>query len=417
MKRFLFMLFLCMTLLLSSIQQVLAQEGGISVSVDSLPVVFEVAPVMDQGRTLVPFRAIAEALNVNVDWDGNTRSIQAGGLGTNVQLQIGNSIASINGISVTLDVPPQIINGRTLIPLRFFSEAFHCQVEWDNATKEVKIISPPSNLFVTGFYALGDSSTSSWTNLFKVPYPETAIGNTDVVSELAFGWYSMDADGNLLLNSGTGWQRPSGWETVLEASHQYNISTEMVVHLTDGKGVVTSLIASDNAMETAVNDMIEEANLYDGVNLNFEGLGLSESGEALVAVQEEFSKFVQLLYSGLKIEDKTLTLTIHPPNSAYKGYDYETLGNASDKIIIMAYDYGPKPEPNNQVMQAVEMALEHVPSEKLLLGISAPYETAESMVAKIGIAKRYNLKGVALWRLGLVPSDMWDTIRTHTTPE
>ncbi len=416
MKRVLLMVLIGMILLFSSTQQVFAQEDEISVFVDSLPVIFEVAPIIEQGRTLVPFAAIAEALNVTVNWDGSTQTIKSAGQGTTVQLQIGNNIATINGLSVTLEVPPQINKGRTLIPLGFFSEAFQCEVEWVAATRDVKIISPPSNLYVTGFYALGDSSTSSWTNLFARPYPETSPGNTDVISELAFGWYSMDADGNLLLNSGTGWQRPSGWETVLEAAQQYNLSTEMVVHLTDGKGAVTSIMASDNAMETAVNSILEETRLYDGVNLNFEGLGLSDRGEALVAVQERFSTFVQLLYAGLKTNDKTLTLTIHPLNSAYKGYDYEALGKATDKIIIMAYDYGPKPEPVNQVMQAVEMALEHVPSEKLLLGISAPYESAESLVAKFGIAKRYNLKGVALWRLGLVPSDMWDTMRVHTKP-
>jgi hypothetical protein len=411
------MVLICTTLFLFATQQVLAEEELISVSVDSLPVIFEVAPITDQGRTLVPFRAIAEALNVTVDWDGTTRSINAGGLGTNVQLQIGSSTASVNGMPVTLDVPPQIINGRTLIPLRFFSEAFNCQVEWVDASREVRIISPPSDLYVTGFYALGDTRTSSWTNLFGVQYPETAPGNTDVVDELAFGWYSMDADGNLLLNSGTGWQRPSGWEAMLEAAHQYDLSTEMVVHLTDGTGAITSILASDQAMGTAVSAIIEEAAMYDGVNLNFEGLGLSESGEALIAVQENFTQFVQLLSSELKSHHKTLTLTVHAPNSAYRGYDYAALGKASDKMIMMAYDYGPKPEPISQVMQAVEMALEHVSSEKLLLGISAPYETAESVVAKMGIAKRYSLKGVALWRLGLVPPDMWDTMRAHTIPE
>lgn len=414
MKRLLIVLFLCIALLWCLPQQVLAQEDRISVMVDGLSVNFDVKPIIEQGRTLVPFRALAEALNVRVDWDGNTQTIKAGDKQTNIQLQIGSSIAYINEIPVPLDVPPKIINGRTLIPLRFFSEAFNCSVEWIGATNEVNIISAPKEMTVIGFYALGDSRTSSWTNLFGVPYPETAMGNTDVVDELAFGWYSMDGEGNLLLNSGTGWQRPPGWEVVLETAYKHNFSTEMVIHLTNGTGAISSLIASDDAVEAAVDNIIKEAAMYDGVNLNFEGLGLSERGEALLAVQERFTRFVQLLYSGLNPYNKTLTLTIHPPNSAYRGYDYRALGEAADRIIIMAYDYGPKPEPINQVMRAVEMAAANVPTEKLVLGISAPYETAESIVPKIGIAKRYNLQGIALWRLGLVPADMWEVIRAHT---
>ena len=66
---------------------------------------------------------------------------------------------------------------------------------------------------VIGFYALGDGQTSSWTNLFGLAYPAASVGNTDAISELALGWYSIDKQGNLLDKSRTGWQRPDGWET------------------------------------------------------------------------------------------------------------------------------------------------------------------------------------------------------------
>jgi len=79
----------------------------------------------------------------------------------------------------------------------------------------------------------------------------------------------------------------------------------------------------------------------------------------------------------------------------------------------MAYDYGPKPEPVNLVRQAVEMAIAAgVPPEKLVLGISAPAETPESILTKVGIGKRYDLAGIALWRLGLVSDEMWTALRT-----
>ncbi|OPX90574.1 MAG: hypothetical protein A4E53_00966 [Pelotomaculum sp. PtaB.Bin104] len=94
------------------------------------------------------------------------------------------------------------------------------------------------------------------------------------------------------------------------------------------------------------------------------------------------------------------------------GYDYQALGGLADRIIIMAYDYGAKPEPLDLVIEAVEMAGAVVSPEKLVLGISIPSETAESLQAKVGVAKRYGLDGIAIWRLGLVSDEMWNGLRS-----
>ncbi|OIQ59874.1 hypothetical protein MOTE_11300 [Moorella thermoacetica] len=147
------------------------EQQEIAVFVDGLPVAFDVQPVIQEGRVLVPFRATGEALNVEVAWDGTTRTVIAGDGKNSIRLQIGSRTAYRNGSPIPLDVAPQILNGRTLIPLRFFSEAFGCRVDWDGALKEVRITSPPAAMTVIGFYALGDSKISSWTNLFGKPYP------------------------------------------------------------------------------------------------------------------------------------------------------------------------------------------------------------------------------------------------------
>ncbi|MGB9860688.1 MAG: glycosyl hydrolase family 18 protein, partial [Moorellaceae bacterium] len=170
------------------------------------------------------------------------------------------------------------------------------------------------------------------------------------------------------------------------------------------------------AMTRAANDIIREAVLYQGVNLDFEGLGYRDDDEQLKAVQEAFTRFIRLLAEQVKAANLTLTLTLHAPNSAYKGYDYRTLGELADRIIVMAYDYGSTPEPVALVAQAVEMAKALVPPEKLVLGISAPTETAESILTKVGIAKRYGLNGIAIWRLGLVSGEMWETLRVSVIP-
>lgn len=390
-----------------------AQGSGpaISVVLDGLPVNLDVQPVIQNDRTLVPFRAIAEAMNVTVNWDNQSRTVNASDGKRNVRLQIDNRTAYRNNTPMTLDVAPQIIGDRTLIPLRFFSEAFNCKVDWNDAFKIVSIISPPKAMTVIGFYALGDSNTSSWTDLFGQSYPTTASGNTDVISELALGWYSLDQDGNLLTKSRTGWQRPDGWEKVMAAADEYRLKAEMVVHVTDGDNTISTLLKDPTAMSRAAKAISEEARQYRGVNLDFEGLGYRDSGEQLKQVQQQFTSFVTLLDQELKANGTRLTLTLHAPNSAYPGYDYQALGKIADRIIIMAYDYGSKPEPASQVKQAVEMAKASVPAQKLILGISAPSEIDESIATKIGIAKRYNLNGIALWRLGVINDGMWEALK------
>lgn len=191
----------------------------------------------------------------------------------------------------------------------------------------------------------------------------------------------------------------------------------MVIHVTDADGAITALLNDPAAMKRAARAISAEAGQYHGVNLDFEGLGFNDWGEQLEQVQKGFTNFVTILKRELETGNIGLTLTLHPPNSAYLGYDYQTLGQIADRVIIMAYDYGAKPEPVNKVIQAVEAALASVPADRLILGISAPSETAASIAAKTGIAKRYRLGGVALWRLGVIDAGMWQALRGSITAQ
>jgi len=273
-------------------------------------------------------------------------------------------------------------------------------------------IAPPHKLNIIGFYALGDARTSSWMDLFGSPFPLTALGNTDIVHELALGWYTIDAAGALLTRSPRhAWQRPLAWEYVLSAAGRYDLRAEMVVHETNRGDLLTTFLADDKAMEQAVAAIAAASGRYGGVNLNFEGLGFLARGEEEKAIRDSFTHFVARLAPALRAANRTLTLTLHPPNSVYRGYDYAALGALADRIIIMAHDYGESPEPLHRVVQAVEMALVHVPREKLILGISVYTETAVSIVDKLVVAEQYRLQGVSFWRLGLLIDEMWRTLR------
>jgi hypothetical protein len=99
----------------------------------------DVPPVIEKDRTLAPFRAIGEALGATVDWDGNNQTVTLIRPGTTIQLKIGDPEALVNGESIKLDVPARILNGRTLVPLRFIGESLGADVKWEEETRTVRI--------------------------------------------------------------------------------------------------------------------------------------------------------------------------------------------------------------------------------------------------------------------------------------
>lgn len=100
---------------------------------------FDQPPIIQDGRTLVPLRAIFEAMDASVNWDAATQTVTAVRGRDNVSLTIGSNIMYKNGNAVTLDVPAQIVNSRTLVPARAVAEAFGASVGWDEPTRTVVI--------------------------------------------------------------------------------------------------------------------------------------------------------------------------------------------------------------------------------------------------------------------------------------
>ena len=113
---------------------------GISVVINDKPVEFgDVAPQIIESRTMVPLRAIFEALNATVEWDDATKTVKSTKGDTTISLTIGENKLTKNGEDKELDVPAQIVDSRTLVPVRAISEAFDCKVDWEDSTKTVKI--------------------------------------------------------------------------------------------------------------------------------------------------------------------------------------------------------------------------------------------------------------------------------------
>ena len=117
----------------------IAKIDPVTVNVSGKNVIFDQNPVSKDGRTLVPLRAIFEALGATVDWDGNTQTITSTFLNTTIKLTVGTNKMYVNGQEVILDVPAEVINNRTLVPVRAISQAFGFSVEWDSNTRTVYI--------------------------------------------------------------------------------------------------------------------------------------------------------------------------------------------------------------------------------------------------------------------------------------
>lgn len=118
-----------------------AMAGDVKVIVDGQSVTFTQPPIIENGSTLVPMRAIFEAMGATVTWDQATKTATGVKGSTTVILPIGSTSPTINGAAKTIAVPGKVVNGSTLAPLRFIGEAFGGTVTWDQATMTATIIS------------------------------------------------------------------------------------------------------------------------------------------------------------------------------------------------------------------------------------------------------------------------------------
>lgn len=120
-----------------------AQSGppdGIMVTVDGTPVDFQgQQPMSYNGRVLVPLRGVFEQMGAFVNWNPATREVYAMRGHDDVHLAVGSRIATVDGRRLALDAPPRIVNGSTMVPLRFLGESLGADVRWDNPSRLVAI--------------------------------------------------------------------------------------------------------------------------------------------------------------------------------------------------------------------------------------------------------------------------------------
>lgn len=181
------------------------------VFLDNKQLSFDVPPIIENDRTLVPLRAIFEAMGATVDWDGASNTVTAQKDSTVVVLTIGSTSPTINGVVRKLDVPGKIMGDRTLAPLRFVGEAFQGTVDWNGDTRTITIVSPPSATIPAsnGERVIAVTANEDQINLHSGPslndttVDQASRGERMTVLGVKDGWYQVSRGGRVAWVSGT----------------------------------------------------------------------------------------------------------------------------------------------------------------------------------------------------------------------
>ena len=113
--------------------------GDVKLVVDGEDITSTAAPEIMDGRTMVPMRVIFEKLGATIDWDADTKTVTGKKDGKKVVLQVGSDRMQIGNKYMSLEVAPVIVGGRTLVPARAVSESLDCDVKWNANTRTVVI--------------------------------------------------------------------------------------------------------------------------------------------------------------------------------------------------------------------------------------------------------------------------------------
>lgn len=235
MKKRFTCLFLLLTLLTTLAVPAMANDAP-TVILDGKVLSFDVPPMIQDGRVLVPMSAIFQAMGAEVSWDAATGQAKGEKYGITVILPVNSTSPTINGVVKTLDVPAQIVNGRMLAPLSFVGMAFGGTVSWDAGTQTVTIKSPglPPTIEYKTYTNDINGFSLSYPNIFDASID--ADDGTGVSMETADGLYNLKI-WSVMNNI----KKSTGQDLLAEAKTQANNVTaeyadDKVYHLTYSEG-------------------------------------------------------------------------------------------------------------------------------------------------------------------------------------
>ncbi|MBS7219919.1 MAG: DUF4163 domain-containing protein [Clostridiales bacterium] len=149
-------------------------DDSIKVVVDGKEIIFtDQAPIIKNDRTMIPLRGVLETMGIDIVWNAEEQSITAERGDSYALFKIGETTLKTAEGEITLDVAPEIINDRTMIPLRAVTESFGAEVTWDADTKTVTITDEIANTMVEAAKLTNEVKAADGTVLYTidVKYP------------------------------------------------------------------------------------------------------------------------------------------------------------------------------------------------------------------------------------------------------
>lgn len=415
-------------------------------------------------RTMVPVRGVFEKMGADVEWYTGTTKIVVTLGNTQVVLNMGKTSATVNGEIKYMDVPPVVINNRTLIPLRFISESIGMWVGWVQGVALATITHPdyfnnlPSNRvlgYTTNDYLGDNSSYQSFTT------------NASNISEIATFSYSIDNYGNLK-------KIGESQSDAVNYANSNNVKPLLLINNFNNGGfdidLVHSVLSSSSRRAALIQNILVALSRekYSGVNIDFEHIYWYD--------RSNYSAFVRELNQKLKPYGYLTTLSVPAKDTDYYAnnnwngaIDYKEIAKYADYLMIMTYDehwFGGDPGPVASypwVENVIKYAVTQMPSKKILLGIGAYgydwaytgsraiavkninslavdtgtvpqwdsiqmskyfnyvkngtqhqvwYEDTDGILPKLDLVSRYGLGGIGIWKLGYENSDFWTLINS-----
>jgi N-acetylmuramoyl-L-alanine amidase len=341
-------------------------EFPVSLILDGEPVRSDTPPVIVRERTLIPARALFERMGASVSWNEEARRVVITATGAGISLTIDSFEYAINGNIFNTDVPPLIVNERTMIPVRVVADAIGCDVEWDDLARTVIIVSPAPK-------APPDPVTDSARE--ELPEPGEisrggAPARTDAAGSLpqlgpAFAGFSVVIDaGHGGLDSGAVGEE-NGEEVLYEKDVNLDVALRLDAYLRSA-GFYTYMIRSgDDTVDRYDRPQIANAlgaQLYISIHNN-SSVKSGVSGTSTYYYNKEWAV-------GYPLDSETLATFVQKAVSAYAGLpdlgihdgpayivlnrtqmpaiivEGAFLSNASDRALMMtdayrdAYAYG-----------------------------------------------------------------------------
>lgn len=317
----------------------LAEQTAIKVWLDGTEIAFDQPPIVENGRTLVPMRAIFEAMGATVEWDGETQTVTGTKDNTIIILQIGNAAMTKNGQSITLDVPPKAVNNRTLVPVRAVAESFDAAVEWNGETNTVVITSTGAAVDPSSYPTMEGVTPPipDFTAITGIPIEE--VGSTG--SNVGKGSFYFSFDKTDIKNKEVELQK---YFDVLYAAGfrkgYLSFKSLEIIESTDGplvkdeKGHYPTLIHHDYKLQLVPNIANGDLIIH---NIDYKGLSAPDTGHPLYEGYP-VPDFGAVLGVGLDYSDNTLGILAYYYPLEYEKYTGHASGFLNGFSAYEAYE-------------------------------------------------------------------------------